>query len=633
MKTAIWKDFRKDHLAVIFGSFFTAWAFTMDFHMPFNPDSFETVIDYVISSIYELLGDYNINFLFFLGICLVFYAKVFPRILKIEGSVRLSAAGLAFFFALCLLMGQSYSETGSWAYCFGSAVNFIKFTAALAGYGILLYAIAGILYLFLTSRCFVSREKHFFTSHAFGKAFFILLGSYAPFIVLSFPGNLCWDAIGQIEQVIGDAGYSAHHPLFHTLLMGGFLKLSGAAAGSYDLGLFFYILLQAVLVAAALAATIAVLSKRGAKFSLLLGLLLLYCITPVYSNAVTTALKDVPYSAFMTGYMICFAQLMEKPERIRNGRFVLIFVLLQTGVILFRNNGSYVVLLSGIGCFCVLMKKFRLKERIRLFFSAFGGSLVIAGLILVLLFQTLHAAPGSRGEMLSIPFQQTARYLQLYRQELAPEEKEAIEVVLGDVEEIAARYDPDSSDPVKALFYKEASGKELAAYLKVWFMDFWKHPSVYMEAFLAHVYGWFTPALSNSIRYEAEYDKISQGGLFANAEKLLIFYYRFAARIPLLGILENVGAGVWALFYLVFYQRSRKRGKSWIMTLPLWISLLVCMASPGFLKHPRYAFPLLFTLPFLYAFELTGKAQGENGQEENGQEENVQKEMMELRRG
>ena len=94
MKTAIWKDFRKDHLAVIFGSFFTAWAFTMDFHMPFNPDSFETVIDYVISSIYELLGDYNINFLFFLGIwelCadLSVIDRVIPR--RVPGRIALGA--------------------------------------------------------------------------------------------------------------------------------------------------------------------------------------------------------------------------------------------------------------------------------------------------------------------------------------------------------------------------------------------------------------------------------------------------------------------------------------------------------------------------------------------------------------
>lgn len=46
-----------------------------------------------------------------------------------------------------------------------------------------------------------------------------------------------------------------------------------------------------------------------------------------------------------------------------------------------------------------------------------------------------------------------------------------------------------------------------------------KHPGVYMEALFAHVYGWFSPEISNSLRYEAEHDLIRRGGLFPNAEK------------------------------------------------------------------------------------------------------------------
>ena len=84
----------------------------------------------------------------------------------------------------------------------------------------------------------------------------------------------------------------------------------------------------------------------------------------------------------------------------------------------------------------------------------------------------------------------------------------------------------------------------------------------------------------------------------------MIFYYRFAARTPL-GLLENVGASVWALFLLAFYQRRRGLSAALCAGAPLWVSLLICMASPCFLGHPRYAFPILFTVPFLYGFTLT----------------------------
>ena len=55
--------------------------------------------------------------------------------------------------------------------------------------------------------------------------------------------------------------------------------------------------------------------------------------------------------------------------------------------------------------------------------------------------------------MMSLPFQQTARYLLLYQQEITPEERAAIEAVLGDVGTVADKYDPASADPVKALFH------------------------------------------------------------------------------------------------------------------------------------------------------------------------------------
>lgn len=127
----------------------------------------------------------------------------------------------------------------------------------------------------------------------------------------------------------------------------------------------------------------------------------------------------------------------------------------------------------------------------------------------------------------------------------------------------------------------------------------------YFEAFFLHIYGWFTPAVANSIRYEADAGGlIRQGGLFPNAEKLLIFFYRFAARTPL-GFLENTGAAVWALFFLTFYQKRRGQTAALWAGAPLWVSLLICMASPCFFGHPRYAFPILFTQPFLYGFTLT----------------------------
>ena len=64
--------------------------------------------------------------------------------------------------------------------------------------------------------------------------------------------------------------------------------------------------------------------------------------------------------------------------------------------------------------------------------------------------------------MLSIPFQQTARYLVTYPDDVTPEEMEAISRVI-DVEHAKANYDPRLSDAVKDTTNPEMTGEDLGA--------------------------------------------------------------------------------------------------------------------------------------------------------------------------
>ncbi len=584
-------------------SLLTAYAFLTVFHEPLSAVQYESTIDYLIACGYELLGNYDFRIILIGLICGGFYTYLSKK----DFAARNSHSVLAGLFSVFLLIGNSYYEYGSWAYCFGSFVNFIKFAGAFLGYSFLLHGLLMWLGDFLDKSQMVSERPHFFSKRGFWKAFFILIGAYIPFLLLSYPGNLCWDAIGQIEQVILGSGYSSHHPLVHTLIMGGIVELGNILFHSYEIGVFMYMLLQLTVFAAALASTVWLLAKRGVNGTVLKCLVGLYAIAPIYSNMASTVIKDVPFVSFVIGYVICVSLLLESPEKLRQKGFVAIFILLQLGVILFRNNGIYVVCIGGVIIAAYLWKGYSMKERLGSIAVLFAVSVLVSRIILTILMEVLNAAPGSTGEMLSIPFQQTARYLQLYRTELTVEEREAIETVLGDVNTVAAKYDPDISDPVKALFNKYASGRELIAYFKTWFICFWKHPLVYIEAFFQHVYGWFHPGVTNAIRYETQYDLIRQEGLFPQASKLVLFYYRFANRFTPLGILENVGLYVWGLIYMTVYNWKRKAAAQNMMFVPLWISLLICMASPCFFLHPRYAFPIMFTLPFLICFMISSK--------------------------
>ncbi len=591
----------KEKIISCIKGFLTAYALVTVFHTPLSMEAYESGLDFYIASVYELLGMYDFKFLLIGIVCSFFYLYTRQALRKQESGYSI----LACFFAACVLLGNSYHEAGCWEYCFGSMVNFLKTGLAFAGYSFMFHEILKGIDCFLQKGKFMDDKHHFFSEYAFLKTALILCVAYVPFLILSYPGNLCWDVIGQIEQVIFDTGYSAHHPIVHTLIVGGFVQLGEVLFQSYEIGLFMYMLFQLLLFVSALAWTVEVLAKRKMKFGVLMVLVALYAITPVYSNMASTAVKDVPFVSFVIGYIICFSMLIENPQRIRSPKFTGCFILLQLGMILFRNNGVYVAGLSGIAAVIFLWKKYNVKERFKSILVFFAASIVISKMLLVIVGQILQVTPGSSGEMLSIPFQQTARYLQFYQKELTEDERESIEAVLGNVSEVAAKYDPDISDPVKALYNQDASGLELFSYFKTWFVCSFKHPAVYFEAFFHHIYGWFSPFIANSVRYEVDYDVISQQGLFPQASKLVLFYYRFAGRFSLLGVLENVGMYVWGLFFMTAFFWKRRNVRNMVTLSPLWVSLLICIASPCFFLHPRYAFPIMFTIPFLICFMIS----------------------------
>ena len=360
------------------------------------------------------------------------------------------------------------------------------------------------------------------------------------------------------------------------------------------------------MLASALAGTVWWLSgrrfARGAvSHPILLLILSVYVFSPMYSNIASTAIKDVPFAAAFIWYVILLAEVRIDPGRLRQKGFTAVLLAVEILMSLLRNNGFYVLFLTGIVLCAVWWKQSGRGERLRIFLFLFLIPVLLSRMTGNILATGLSAEKGKAAEMLSLPFQQTARYLQLYRQEITDEEKRAIEAVLKDVDEAAAAYDPDLADPVKSLYYAcgQVSGREILGYLRVWFTEFFKHPCVYAEAFLAHVYGWFDPQVNNAPRYEAEYDLFEKTGLFKTSEKVLLFSYRLADRITPLGLLQNVGAYTWAMLVLFSYTRRKNQSMTALLT-PLLVSLLICLASPCFYLHPRYAYPYMFTIPFLY---------------------------------
>ena len=225
------------------------------------------------------------------------------------------------------------------------------------------------------------------------------------------------------------------------------------------------------------------------------------------------------------------------------------------------------------------------------------------------LIPALGISEGSIREVLSLPFQQTARYVKEHGDEIKEEEKELYDKILG-YDDLAERYDPEKADPVKNMYNKNTTNEELSQYFYYWLQGLVKYPDTYIQATMNNVYGYFYPNSTKWYVYYKYDDRITQNDLvdyhYNNLGPLRQVLSSFGVsfpHIPVLGLLANVGFSSWLMFLMICYFIDRKMKKYIIVLSPLLVSLLVCIASPVN-TYFRYAMPYVFVMPALVLLML-----------------------------
>ena len=148
-------------------------------------------------------------------------------------------------------------------------------------------------------------------------------------------------------------------------------------------------------------------------------------------------------------------------------------------VCLLRKNGIYIILPTLLFLF------FRTSHK-KTAGITFLTVLPVYATLTQYVFPAMGFPPGSKREIFSIPFQQTAFYVKQHETEVTAEEYLTIDRVLS-FHELGKNYYRYSSDPVKKTYKLNDTEKEnafLADYLFVWAKMFFKHPVTYFQAFL-----------------------------------------------------------------------------------------------------------------------------------------------------
>ena len=536
----------------------------------------------------------------------VFYKKYFN---KFKGKMTYRVISL--IFSLLMVFGYSYDVAGNSSLVFGSVSIIIFSILKMIGYFVLFNTAIHLLNDIVVKKK-IKDEKlpkilSLFDKHPFLFSFIVIVICYLPYIIAYYPVIINYDAANQIKEVMGihtrymdsvvllnpNVYITNFNPIIHTLLIGGLFKV-GYLIGNVNFGMFLYSIVQLIIVISVFAYSIYYLNKIKVNKKLILIILGIYALVPLFPFYAMTAVKDVIFSSLILLYCIKLYDIMKYKQTTKQ---YILFSLLVLLIILFRNNGIYTIVLSLP--FAMILKK-EIRKPILIIFI-FNIAMYI-GYNKVLL-PSLEIANTSIREMLSVPFQQTARYAKYYGDEISDEDKKIIDKVLG-YDDLGERYEPDLSDKVKNKYNKYTTDEELKEYFQVWFKYLLKRPGVYIDATINNVYGYFYPNTSawyiytdlNHKRPEAGFDYHFNG--LNGLRSILSAYGEAFPYIPILGTIANIGMVVWIHILLLGMLIVNKMKKYIVLLLPAFSLILVCIVGPAN-TYFRYILPCVFALPSL----------------------------------
>ncbi len=559
-------------------------------------------------------------------------------------SIRETARGKAccmipaILLALSVLFGYSYQETDSWDLVFGYHLQTVKSYIAFCGLTIIIYFCIARMFAFLNRREQVSGKPVVFRgilkkyldllrSHPFAVTFITLLIINLPYMIVSYPGIFTGDTADIILQAFNVPGgtdhsvrllsdqvmLNQHHTVPYTLLVHYCILLGVNLFHSANIGLGIFSVLQAFALFAVISYLMKTIVSENASDIHLFLTLFFFILFPRFQSCLFVLTKDFLYApAFFLSVILLWKILMKKQlTRFTPYAYILSLICM----LVLRNETLYL-------CFIQLaILFFTFAGNRKLWIGALVSLLGVHLLLTKVIYPMNYISPTTYNEALSIPIQQTARYMRDYPQDVSPEEYNAINSIwIADV--LAEQYNPVNSDFTKNTYRVWQPLISPMPYFKAWASMLIKHPTVYLQATLNNYYDYYYPG--KTLAMDCSYEHASGGFEYVNArceengiEGIHLYWpdtfidARYTvesiretlASLPFLSVLLSIGAYTWLLLALLFYNIYRKDRVGIQLLLPLLLVLLVCMAGP-LNSYTRYFYPIMMGIPIVLTLKL-----------------------------
>lgn len=520
---------------------------------------------------------------------------------------KLAICVMSFLFLLCMAWGKMLDTDGGFdtGNIKGMIAPFIAapYIAALIGY---IYNWIDIK-ASCTSKAASKKELIIY--------FIFLIICWGIVLLGVYPGFFAYDATDEIIQVI-TRQFTSHHPIFHVLYMGGIVQAGYKVFGTYNAGIFLFMLIQMALFGFGIVYCAFKMSDFGFGRTISRVMILFMGLFPVIPMCVLCSCKDSIFALVMLIWIVETYDWIIK----ENKRAGIIWTVLSVLMCLIRNNAVYALAVSGI--FIIIFWK---KNRVK-----FSGLLIVSIVVYfaasALLGGIFHVSATEHQEILTVPIQQIARVYNINPKIYSDEEKEILYEYIP--EEYLELYRAKLSDGVKNGFSNEKYENDRSGFWKIWFSGLKKEPLSYLEAWLMTSYGyWYPDTIVDVYRgnevYSFTYDESSYfvyeteyPGNRNSIIPVIDRFYRnlslnvYKEKVPVVSMLFSVGFVIWGMVFCIGYiirTGGVLRGLPYILPVMTIATLLL---GPTYL--PRYVFFVWICMPFIIGAVISTAKIGRN---------------------
>ena len=465
----------------------------------------------------------------------------------------------------------------------------------------------------------ISEPKSFRSSTPFNFFYVwaIIFLFWMPVFFALYPGAFVYDATEEYVEVISRQ-FTMHHPLLHVLALGGIVHLFEYIGAGANLGIAVYVLLQMLVMSAALSFVVLSLQRWGVTKRYAFMAVLFFSIFPLFPLYAVCTAKDGLFTVFLLvaivsmGNIIRSTQQTQSPASAPYMSDMVIFLVSSTLMMMLRNNGLYAYGATAIIVAVVMIVD---RRKVKSLPGTTTRLLILMALSIVLslggtriLKLATGATDGEHQEMLTVPIQQLTRTYTYSPEAFTPDEEALLKAFIP--EDYLTTYSPRISDVLKSGFNNQYYESHRALFYKLWLTIGTRRPLTYLNAHLGTAYGYIYPdALNNVYKgnpmntftytdssyfgFETEPPGIRDSML--PALEFLIEKFSltlFQQKCPVLSMLFAPGFVFWVFFFVLVGYVDRKN-------LPMMLLVLMTFATVllGPTTLVRYVLILWFIIP------------------------------------